>query len=75
MKDDRLRVPVDTAYLTTLGMATYCFASMEWNAVYCGERLSPGYVNTVATKTAGRIAKDIVGFAQLITNHTGPRRN
>jgi hypothetical protein len=68
MKDDRLRVPVDVVYLKAIGMATYCFATMEWNAVYCGEKLNPGYVNTVATKTAGVIANDIVGFAQLITD-------
>jgi hypothetical protein len=65
MKDDRLRVPVDTAYLTAIGMATYCFARMEWDAVYCGEKLNPGYVNTVASKTAGRIGSDITDFAQL----------
>jgi len=69
MKDDRLRVPVEAAYLAVLGMATYCFAYMEWNAVYCGEKLSPGYVNTVAKKTAGDIARDVAGFAKLITNH------
>ncbi len=68
MKDDRLRVSVDAVYSTALGMATYCFAVMEWNAVYCGEKLSPGYVNTVARKTAGMIANDIVGFAPLITD-------
>jgi hypothetical protein len=68
MKDDRLRIPVDKAYLTAIGRATYCFASMEWDAVYCGEKLNPGYVGKVATKTAGMIAEDIVGFAQLITD-------
>jgi hypothetical protein len=59
MKDDRLRVPVDEAYLAAIGMATYCFARMEWDAVYCGEKLKPGFVYTVAAKTAGMIAKDI----------------
>lgn len=68
MKGDRLRVPVDAAYLAAIGMATYCFASMEWNAVYCGEKLNPGYVNTVARKTAGEIAGDVLGFAELITD-------
>ncbi len=68
MKDDRLRVPVDAAYLEALGIATYCFARMEWDAVYCGEKLSPGYMATVARKTAGTISHDIIGFATLITD-------
>ena len=74
MKNDRLRVPVDEAYLAANGMATYCFTQMEWNAVYCGEKLSPGFVYTVGTKTAGRIAKDIIGFAHLITDQTKQAR-
>ena len=68
MKNDRLRVPVDPAYVTAIGMATYCFATLEWNAVYCGEKLSRGYVNTVAKKTAGQIAQGVASFAQLITD-------
>ncbi|MFK4047350.1 hypothetical protein ACI2KH_20555 [Roseomonas mucosa] len=69
MKDDRLRVPVDPAYLMSLGQAIYCFASLEWNAVYCGEKLSPGYVYTIAKKTAGKIANDLAGFADLIADN------
>lgn len=69
MKDDRLRVSVDAAYLTAIGTATYCFARMEWDAVYCGEKLSPGYVNMVGRKTAGMIGRNIGGFARLIANH------
>ena len=74
MKDDRLRVSVDSTYLAAIGMAAYCFATMEWNAVYCGEKLSPGYVNTVAEKTAGVIARDIVGFTQLVTEQNKQAR-
>ena len=69
MKDDRLRVPVDAAYLTALGTATYCFACVEWNAAYCGEKLSPGYVSTISRKTAGEIADDLVRFADLVTDN------
>jgi hypothetical protein len=74
MKDDRLRVPVDAAYLTAIGIATYCFALMEWNAVYCGQKLSPGYVSTVARKTAGTIGRDISGFDQLVTDQVKQAR-
>lgn len=68
MKDDRLRFSVDAAYLSALGYATYCFARMEWDAVYCGQNLSPGYINTVALKTAGTISNNIKKFGQLITD-------
>ncbi|NPD69035.1 hypothetical protein HN018_13195 [Lichenicola cladoniae] len=60
-------MPVDADYLAAIGMATYCFATMEWNAVYCGEKLKPGYVNDVSTKTAGVIANEILGFAPLVS--------
>lgn len=66
MKDDRLRISVDATYLTALGRAAYCFAYMEWAAVYCGEKLNSGYVGTVAIKTAGEIARDIAGSVSLI---------
>lgn len=68
MENDRLRVPVDSAYVAAIGLATYCFARLEWDAVYCGEKLSSGYINTVAKKTAGTIAQNITKFAYLIVD-------
>lgn len=66
MKDDRLRVPVEPDYLVSIGRATFCFAGLEWNAVTCGGKLSPGFINTVAKMTAGKIADEIVEFGPLI---------
>ena len=68
MKNDRTRIPVDSGYALAIGTATYCFASLEWNAAYCGDKLSQGYITTVATKTAGVIARDVVGFAATIAD-------
>lgn len=68
MKDDRLRIPADAPYLAAIGRATYCFAILEWNAVYCGEKLRPGYGGTVGRKTAGTIAKEVAGCAALVTD-------
>jgi hypothetical protein len=67
-KDDRLRVPVDDAYVAALGRATYVFAILEWNAVWCAERLSPGFLNEIAKKTAGAIASDLLAFVEKITD-------
>jgi len=65
MKDDRLRVPIDEPYLYSVGLATICFARLEWDAVWCCEKLQPGYVQTIGTekKTAGRIATDLINLA------------
>lgn len=69
MKDDRLRVPIDGPYRHAVGLATICFARLEWDAIWCCEKLMPGYIHTVATKTAGQIAKDLINRA---ANHPDP---
>ena len=59
MKDDRLRSPVKTDYVNALGLATYTFSSLEWQAVWCAEKIKPGSINQVVGQemTAGKIAK------------------
>ena len=42
MKDERLRVPIDDAYLHAAGLATICFARLEWNAAWCCEKMRAG---------------------------------
>lgn len=44
MKDDRLRVPVDHGYIEALGRAAYVFATLEWDAVWCCERMQSNYI-------------------------------
>lgn len=63
MKDDRLRVPIDDPYLHAVGLALICFARAEWAAVYCCEKMDPGYIGTVGKKSAGQIATDLVARA------------
>jgi hypothetical protein len=38
MKNDRLRIPIDEAYVTVIGRATYRFARLEWAAVHYAEK-------------------------------------
>jgi hypothetical protein len=64
MKDDRLRVPIDVAFVEALGRATYVFATLEWNAVWCCERMQGNYIRELRRKTAGVIADDLVHLAQ-----------
>ena len=68
MKDDRLRIPVEQSYLVSLGLATYAFSRLEWDGVWCGERLEPGFIRTVAKKTAGRIASDLLAIIDRIVD-------
>ena len=70
MQDDRKRNKVDNAYAFALGIATYCFAICEWNAVWLAERLHPGYVSSVEPKqkTAGKIAKDLLRLVDAISD-------
>lgn len=60
MADDRLRVPVDDPYVNAVGLATICFARLEWDAVWCCEKMERGYINILGRKTAGMIASDLV---------------
>lgn len=64
MKDDRLRVTLEQPYATALGVALFCFARMEWDAIYCCERMNVGYINSLGRKTAGVIATDLISLAE-----------
>lgn len=61
MSDDRLRVPQDTEYFHAIGLAAVAFARLEWDAVWCCERLQPKYIDEIdeKRKTAGKIASDL----------------
>lgn len=61
MSTDRLRIPQDPDYFHAIGLAAVAFARLEWDAVWCCERLQAGYIQTIEAdkKTAGRIAKDM----------------
>jgi len=62
------RIPVEAAYLSALGRATYNFTYLEWGIVWIAERLRPGYANTVRGKTAGDIAKDFERLSKQPTD-------
>lgn len=61
MSNDRLRIPQDPAYFHAFGLAAVAFSRLEWDAVWCCERLQLGYINTVerGKKTAGHIGTDL----------------
>lgn len=59
MKDDRLRTVVESAYVEALGRAAYTFASLEWQVVWCLEKIRPSDLHKVVDEemTAGKIGK------------------
>lgn len=69
MTEHRLRQPIQKGYAEALGMATYCFAICEWNAIYCAEKLRPGTIVDINKKkfTAGRIARNLLSFSEGVS--------
>ena len=65
---NRLDWPAETEYLTSLGRAVMCFARCEWQAVWCCERLNPGYLRTVSRKMAGTIADDFLKRIEAVSD-------
>src|SRR5258707_663209 len=63
MKDDRLRFTLDDPYATALGRAVFAFARLEWDAVWCCNKLKPYYLNNLSKKTAGNVAADLIRLA------------
>lgn len=57
---------VDANYTSALGLAIYCFASLEWNAVWCCERIEPGSIETLQDRTAGRVADTLLHLVKRI---------
>lgn len=51
---------VEDDYIKSIGRATYVFACLEWNVVYCCERIEPGCLPHIMVRTAGLIADAFV---------------
>lgn len=66
MTDERLRLDVAPAYTAALGLAVYCFASLEWSAVRCCERIEPGSIETLEDRTAGRVADTLLHLVKRL---------
>lgn len=65
-KNERLKIPCETQYVAALGLTAYAFARLEWNAVWCCERIQPGIIRELSEKTAGGIAKKLISLATAL---------
>jgi hypothetical protein len=64
--DERLNDSIQPDYTSALGLAVYRFASLEWNAVCCCERIQPGSVDSLEDRTAGRVADTLVHLVKRL---------
>jgi transcriptional regulator with XRE-family HTH domain len=62
-RGDRLRVPVEPAYVSALGLAVFAFARLEWAAVWCCERIAPTSINNTLPRMAGDLADKFISLA------------
>lgn len=65
-KDRRLRQAVKPDYISALGMAAWSFSSLEWQVVWCCEKIKPGSLRKIVggEMTAGRIAKHFIDLTR-----------
>lgn len=73
MKNDRLKLAVDPDYTAALGLAVFAFASLEWNAVQCCERLEFGSIDALIDRTAGRVADTLNRHSRSAPIESGRR--
>jgi hypothetical protein len=57
-------LPVDAEYTSALGVAVYAFATLEWDAIRCCERIRPGSIEELEDRTAGRVADTLIHLAR-----------
>ncbi|MGV8711262.1 MAG: hypothetical protein ACWA6R_01830 [Nitrosomonas sp.] len=72
MIDDRLRSPVKIDYLEALGRATYTFATLEWQVVWCVEKIQPNSIRKIINEkmTAGIIAEFFINVVRNMPKST-----
>lgn len=66
MTDERFLLSVHPDYTSGIGLAVYCFAQLEWNAVWCCERIGPGSVTELEDRTAGRVADTLLHLVKRL---------
>lgn len=69
MKNDRLRVSFETEYVAAVGLAMFAFARLEWDAIWCIEKMNPNSIAVMSDRTAGGIAKELI---KLVTQRALP---
>ena len=66
MNENIAQQTIDPEYASALGAAVYAFASLEWHAVQCCERIRPGSIDELMDRTAGRVADTLGHLARSL---------
>jgi hypothetical protein len=66
MIDDHPRTPLNLDYAASIGLAIYCFASLEWTAVSICDRIRPGSIDELEDRTAGRVADTLLHLVRTL---------
>lgn len=61
---DSTHLAIDAAYAEAIGRATYAFAVMEWNAIWCCEVLGEREAAELGNRTAGVVADEFKDLAR-----------
>jgi hypothetical protein len=64
----------DAEYTSALGVAVYAFASLEWDAIRCCERLRQGSIDELEDRTAGRVADTLIHLGKALPESEGQRK-
>lgn len=59
---------VEDAYARAIGRATYAFALMEWQAIWCCEALDDGYAARMDHTTAGEVGENLEHLARAVVD-------
>ena len=66
MPTDHAVPNVGSDYTAALGLAIFCFADLEWNAIRCCERIEPGSMEDLFERTAGRVADTLLHLVERV---------
>jgi len=66
MNNDPAAIGLEPRYAAALGAAVFSFASLEWDAVQCCERLELGSIAGLEDRTAGRVADTLLHLIKRI---------
>ncbi len=53
-------VPLEESYAAALGRAVFIFSRLEWQAVWCCEKINPGCIAPLSKRTAGGVSKALI---------------
>ncbi|WP_122864116.1 hypothetical protein [Pseudomonas viridiflava] len=70
MNNERLRIPMDPGYAEALGLAIFAFARLEWDVIWCCERLERDLIHKIGRMTARNIGDKFASLARQVADES-----